>query len=225
MKKTAVISKFMRVSIKQMLENYYDIFELSEHPSLPRSVCTHPDMQMLLIGDELVCAQGCEFDKCTCVYAERELECKYPRDVGLNACLISGKLFANTNSLDRTVHEICRRRGIDILHVNQGYAKCSTLVLEKALISADIGIVKTAKCEGLDALLISPGGIGLDGYDYGFIGGASHYDAAINTVFFYGDISSHPDCEIICDFITSHGAKFVCADLNELYDYGGAVLI
>ena len=99
------------------------------------------------------------------------------------------------------------------------------MIGEKAVISADVGILKAAADHGLNTLHINPGGIRLDGYDYGFIGGASHFDEKLGLVFFYGDLSSHGDAARIVAFIKENGVKIICCDKEELTDYGGAVLI
>lgn len=225
MKRKAIVSVHMRDSIKCKLSEYYDIHELYELNSLPKPTAAHPDMQLLKFGDTLVRARGTKIPFAS-VESDKIPGDKYPRDVVLNACLAGDVLFAKVDSLDPAVKRICEEKGISIINVSQGYAKCSTLVISKnAVISADKGIVKAAACHGLDTLLITPGNIKLEGYDYGFIGGASHYDKDLNQVFFYGDISKHPDASQILSFIEENGAGFVCCDDGELTDYGGAVLL
>lgn len=225
MKRKAIVSVYMRDSIKRTLSDYYDIYELHELESFPKPTAAHPDMQLLRLGDTVVCAKGGEIP-----FATNESESipgeVYPDDVLLNACLVGKKLFAKEDTLDLKVKSICTEKGIDIVSVSQGYAKCSTLVIgDNAIICADTGIVKAAACHGLDTLLITPGNIRLDGYNYGFIGGASHYDEDLKLVFFYGDLSKHPDASRIMSFIKEKGADYVCCDKNELTDCGGAVLI
>ena len=62
------------------------------------------------------------------------------------------------------------------------------------------------------------------GFDYGFIGGCS---AKIgNTIFFFGNIKSHSDYEIIKTFIINHNSKLeILYESIPLTDIGGAVII
>jgi hypothetical protein len=95
-------------------------------------------------------------------------------------------------------------------------------VSENAVITADKNIARTAEAAGADALLIStaPEKIRLDGYDYGFIGGAS--GMLEDTVYFTGDISSHPDAERIAEFCKAHKKKkMISLSKETLCDVGG----
>ncbi|MBQ9121569.1 MAG: hypothetical protein IJY12_04305 [Clostridia bacterium] len=114
--------------------------------------------------------------------------CIYPHDIGLNALLVGDTLFCNAR---HTAPEILNC-GAEIVDVRQGYAACSTLVLsERTIVTADPSIARAAERKGLDVLAIRPGYVRLTGYNTGFIGGAT---AKIgNTVYFFGDPSSHPD--------------------------------
>ena len=120
----------------------------------------------------------------------------------------------------------CEENNIKTVNINQGYARCSTLVLnEKALITSDLSIEKALKKDGVEVLLISSGNIILDGYDYGFIGGASG-KIDENTVVFLGNVTNHPDYRRIENFCENHNIsiKIICKDM-PLTDIGGIVKI
>ena len=121
--------------------------------------------------------------------------------------------------------DYCKNNGIKTVNVNQGYARCSTLIVaQNAAITADKSIEKALKSNGAEALLISEGNIRLEGFDYGFIGGASCTDE--KTVYFFGNVKKHPDYEKIkafCDRYNSN-IEILCED-EPLTDIGGAVLI
>ena len=66
----------------------------------------------------------------------------------------------------------CEEKKLTYHAVKQGYAKCSTvLVNEQACITADTSIAAAVKQCGLDVLQIRPGFVELPGYPYGFLGG------------------------------------------------------
>ena len=92
-----------------------------------------------------------------------------------------------------------------LIDVRQGYTKCSTVVVdENSIITYDEGIVKAcAPYRDLDVLQIAPGFVRLDGFDTGFIGGAS--GRVGNEIIFNGDLFSHPDFNSIVSFIEKRG--------------------
>ena len=111
--------------------------------------------------------------------------------------------------------------GYETVNVSQGYAKCSTLLFDDALVTADTGIYRAAQERGIDALLIRPGYIGIEKYDTGFIGGAS---AKIEDgkIAVFGDIKKHSDGEKITQFIAQKGLKVISLGRGPLTDLGGA---
>ncbi len=231
MKTTLFVNHFMPDGmIKIIAQGYNRVIKIKENKNLPKPVALHPDMQILAIGENLIMTESLykalPFSYENVVFAKNEHTDVYPGDVGLNACLVGDYLIAREDTIDPALKEACIKEGITIIPTRQGYAKCSTLAIAtRGIISADTTIVSAAKEHGIDALLISSGHIRLDGYDCGFIGGASFYNENNDTVYFFGDIKYHPDCDRICEFISAHGAKIVCCADGVLYDYGCAVAI
>lgn len=74
-------------------------------------------------------------------------------------------------------------------------------------------------------LLISSGDIKLEGYDYGFIGGASG-KISDNTVVFFGNAEMHPCYSSIRELCLKNkiGIKILCKNM-PLTDVGGIVKI
>ena len=188
---------------------------LPPHPNLPSPVSSHPDMLLFFAPDAIFCTKSYyniatkELEEISRVYGapiqliDEEYGNKYPTDVLLNALPLGKQLFCNTKTVARELLEL----GLTSCHVNQGYAKCSTLPLgESALITSDASIAKKAADMGLEVLQIEAGHISLDGYDYGFIGGCASFAPRknIDTVFFYGDIAKHPDYNRIFEFCVLH---------------------
>ena len=150
----------------------------------------------------------------------------YPTDTAFNALVLGGKLFARLDTLAETVHICAKRHGLVPVNVHQGYARCSTLALGavNAAVTADAGMARTMEANGIDVLTIDAGHIALDGCEYGFIGGASFVDEATRCVFFFGNLSEHPDCERIKAFLAHHGYTSVSLG-GVLTDFGGAVIV
>jgi hypothetical protein len=70
-------------------------------------------------------------------------------------------------------------------------------------------------------LLIDKGHIQLQGFDYGFIGGASGRIG--DTIIFNGDITQHPDYEKIAAFIEDRDLKIKYFTEYPLEDIGSII--
>jgi len=118
--------------------------------------------------------------------------------------------------------------GLTPCHVNQGYTKCSVLPIgNHALITSDASIATAAKACEIDVLQICESHISLSGYDYGFIGGCASFAprGEMNTVFFCGDLSTHPDAKKIECFCTTHNLSIVNLSDSSLCDIGTIFMI
>ena len=175
----------------------------------------HADMQLLKIKDRIFTLENCA----------GKPERKYPYNVLLNCLYFNDKLYGKLTAVDDSVIAYCKQNGIETVNVNQGYTRCSTLVIaEKAAITADKSIEKALKNDGAEVLLISPRNIVLEGFDYGFIGGAGFADN--RTVYFFGDITKHPDFVKISAFTEKYNSKIeILCKKQPLTDIGGAVLL
>lgn len=144
---------------------------------------------------------------------------KYPSDILLNAAPIGKYLFGRISHLSRELIELSDELGLEKVDVAQGYARCSVCkVTDSAIITADASIARAAMKRDIDVLEISAGGIALDGYGYGFIGGASGNDG--DNVFFCGDVMMHRDGARITEFCRKHGKEPVSLSNEPLYDIG-----
>lgn len=156
-------------------------------------------------------------------YTYKKLKENYPDDVLLNAARVGKYLICNEKYTDNIILKETEEE--NTISVSQGYAKCSTLVVnEKSIITSDKGISKKAFNHGIDVLEIEQGHIILDGYNYGFIGGCG---ALIDKklMYFTGNINTHPNCNDIKEFLFKKDIKILCGTSNELIDVGSILPI
>jgi len=145
---------------------------------------------------------------------------RYPQDVAFNAIALGRTLYSLTKSTSVAITGIAMKEGLETVSVTQGYAACSTLALcDTHVITADKALAKKYKENGVSVTLISSGAISLCPYDYGFIGGTS--GVFEDTVYFAGDIDTHPDAKSIRAAISAHGMRVVSLTDGELCDIGG----
>ena len=207
-----------------------DVLTATGSGMLPAQTANHADMLCFSCGKGRgytydvslcaeLCARGYDFR-----VPEDPLGAEYPQDIKLNCLVIGRYIVANEKHIAPEIREWTQRSGIEMLSVRQGYARCSTLaVTSGAAITADRGIAAVLRQCGVDVLEITPGHIRLDGYDYGFIGGASAVFG--DTVLFCGDPYTHPCGRDIVRFIERHGAHVETTARHELLDFGSCVTV
>ena len=188
----------------------------------------HADMQCLILDDTAFVLACCKqladalSKNYHVVLCGDNISGTYPENVGLNAIVLGNRLICRVPSLDSKVKEYCINHGYELIHVNQGYAKCSCAVVsDNAIITADNGIYHSLRELNIDVLKIEEGGVRLEGASCGFIGGAGGYDSNSRTLYFCGNIRLHPDYDKISPFCEQHGTKLVSLTEDVLTDIGG----
>lgn len=157
--------------------------------------------------------------------AEVTLGKEYPRDVALNVLRLGRYAFGRRDAACSKLLEHLYSRGITFVDVRQGYAKCSVCVVsETAAITADTGLASAMERVGVDVLRIAPGGVELDGYDTGFIGGATGLLAS-DVLAFTGRLESHPDATRIREFLAAKNVRPLELTEAPLFDVGSVLPI
>lgn len=206
---------------------------LEPAPDLPGGIAPHADMSVLHLGGNslLIASELFEYapesiEKLRTLGAEllsaqERRDSKYPNDCGLNVCVIGNSVVLNQKTADKAVKE--QLSNYEYINVAQGYARCSVCVVdESSVITADRGIAREMKMAGFSVLEISPGYIELEGYDYGFIGGAS-VKLSRELLAFTGRLDKHPDRERILEFLMRRGVAPCFLSDKLIFDAGGAI--
>lgn len=168
-------------------------------------------------------------------YNIRQINClqnadfiRYPDDCKLNFEVCGDKIIGNFKNSADEITEIAEKYDLKRINVKQGYAACNICVVsENSIITEDEGIAKECLKHGMDVLLLNQKEVKLDGYENGFIGGASfNYEIdGIKNVFFFGDIKKHSEYIQIKDFCDKYNVNIISLSNEKLYDFGGAVVI
>lgn len=220
---------------KNSLESFgYNIIELPPFHALGEPVAAHPDMLLGFVADRMhvhsgyykIAQQEIESimslsdrlnDLCIC---DDVISNRYPNDILMNFFICGEYLIGKTDSIAESAKQYALSCGLKLLNVRQGYAKCSSCLFEDSVITADEGIYNSLKDKKINALRISSGSVKLKDFDYGFIGGASGYDAKARTLFFCGNITRHTDWAAISEFCFKAEINVVSLSDEPLYDYG-----
>lgn len=149
----------------------------------------------------------------------------YPLDAQINICCVGNYYIHNPKVSDQAIISRLEKQGRVGISCRQGYCKCSVCIVdENSVICADKGISAACKAVGIDVLEIQPGFIELDGFDYGFIGGAS-FKLSSDILAFTGSLAGHPDKHRIFDFLELCGVTPVFLTDKPIFDIGSAVIL
>lgn len=216
--------------VKSALESMgISVLEVPAHPALDLRMASHADMQIHDMGQgRIVAVKGANdliknLERLGFYVEEQELDEKYPNDIALNCFYIGKHLYCKTNNTSEILLNNYHSIGIEVVNVNQGYAKCSVCIVNSnSIITADISIAKAAMLRGTDVLIIQSGEILLDGYDTGFIGGCCGLISQ-DKLAFSGRISQHPDYIQIRNFCARCKVEIIELTNQPLIDIGGII--
>lgn len=194
-------------------------------------ICSHPDIQIFVHNNSVFTHPAISKDVvkslenyCNVNICSTELNNKYPLDIAYNIVCIGNIAIHKAKCTPPEIKKYFTDNNINLINTNQGYSKCSTLIVDdKSIITADKSIHKIAVANEIDSLLITPGFIDLPGYKQGFIGGAS--GCFKKTILLTGKIDHHPDCDIIIDFIKKRDLSISYLSQNPIIDIGSILII
>lgn len=143
---------------------------------------------------------------------------EYPLDASLCALPLGDAVYHNAKICDELIVQSTSR----FENIKQGYAKCAVCpVSSDAAITADKGVARVLEKNGVRVLQVLPGGIMLDGFDEGFIGGAA-FKIAPDVLAFTGSLDLHPDKEKIEEFLSECGVRPEYLTAGQAFDIGSA---
>lgn len=178
-----------------------------------------PHLRQSRFADRLI-AMGFALD-----YPDISQSATYPGDAQLNVCICGKYAACNLSIVPAEIVSNLIASGFEIIDCRQGYARCSVcIVTEGAIITADRGVEAVAREAGLDVLLIEPGYIALDGFDYGFIGGSS-FKISRGKLAFTGSLDEHPNKNDILRFLKAHEVEAVYLTERPIFDIGSGIPI
>ena len=227
MERIILISCDAPTCLLNILSRYGEVRKLPHFSLLPEPVCSHGDMLTFFSRKEnvLFVPQG-YYEEHKNVFEDIRVEPidevtgkEYPRDIYLDALPVGEYLLCKST---HTAEKI--KAGRRIINVKQGYARCSVCLLgQEGAITADKGLKTALEELGIPVMMIQSGNILLDGYSYGFIGGASL--VIDKNVIFFGNVARHPEGERILEFVRSYGYTAEYPEEMTITDLGSAAVI
>jgi len=143
----------------------------------------HPDMVIHPIDFKTFVVAPNVYDYYRNVLAEKSIKvikggktlCRnYPEDIAYNEARIGRYAVHNLQHTDQVLKYYLEEAGIEFIHVNQGYTKCSTsAVNDNKALTSDYTLHEKLKSYNIDCMFINPEVVRLKGYNHGFIGGCT----------------------------------------------------
>lgn len=227
-----------QLAVKAMKANGYHVFCIPPLSGLNPIEGTHPDMQFCRIADhDFICASGMDrnafftlnYGGLRLFEGNTKLSEKYPYNIAYNVLIVGMLFFHNLHYTDPILFEALKTRGYTPVHVNQGYAACSSTALQKAngevlVMTGDAGMrdacqnagIQVIWCEGIE-------NVSLEGYDHGFVGGCCGRDG--QKLYTCGRIEdTFENASEIMDRIEKAGIEVVSLCSGKLEDIGGIII-
>lgn len=241
MTKYAVVDFRMRKVEKEYIASLgYEIIENRFNINTYDEISAHTDIYYLKVGDVVFSAPEKKgltpFNTVSCTTQIGE---KYPLDIPYNVCIVGKNAIHNFKHTDSIVKFYLERHGYNMIQVEQGYANCSTVVLDDtSCITSDIGVARALMDAGIDTLYVCEPDIKLkkrtntifkdeermsfeDSSMQGFIGGAMARLG--DTVIVFGDIENLVNANKIKKFVEKKGLKLHSFEGLDVVDYGGVL--
>ncbi|SNX55002.1 hypothetical protein SAMN05660242_2780 [Thermoanaerobacterium sp. RBIITD] len=203
-----------------------------KHNFLYEAISYHPDIILHNAGDgDIVVAPGLSSNfisnlkslNLNVVFGHNILCRNYPGNIAYNVARLGNYAFHNLRYTDPVLRNILEKKGVKFIDVRQGYTKCNIAIIDEySFITSDMGIYKIATKNGFDCLLIEQGDIRLEGFDYGFIGGASGLISK-DVFCITGDIKYHRNHRKIIDFLKYKNKELIFLTSNQIKDIGSII--
>lgn len=229
--KSVLISESANTIIKEYLKNLkYSIIEIKKTTAVYEAVSGHPDIYVCKMGKEIIVAkeqlpfikQSLDQNNITYLEGEASLGFKYPENIRYNVVQMGNNLIHNIKYTDKVLLKKAEEHDLKLYHVKQGYTKCNLVIVdENSAITSDEGLCKALQTIEIDVLLVQKGFVKLEGFDYGFLGGAC--GRIDNTIFFNGNLENHPDFKKIQEFIKSKSVNLKYFEKYPLEDIGSII--
>ena len=213
----------------EKLKKYGQVVRTKANKSVLKGLDTHPDILVhpLPNGELLVDRDNLDYYKE--IFKDKKIipSCsslseKYPGDIHLNAFAFKKIFIHNLKHTDQVILDHYKMAGYELINIRQGYAKCSCLVTEDFVITSDGGIYESLK-DLIPIYKIDHGGIKLQNFNYGFIGGAS--GVLGKKIFFTGDFSHHSSHEEILKIVSKYDYEIEILSKDPIEDFGSIYFI
>ncbi len=189
------------------------------------AIAGHPDVFMA-VGESLILAPNCpqkikdELASIPHQFGTQKIGTSLQDSTPYN-CVITKQFFIHKKEYtDSSILAL----GKQCIDVPQAYTRCNTIeIAPNTFITSDKAIHQSLCEHNCNSLYVTPNGIQLPPYKYGFIGGCMGKFG--DTLYINGSLTQHAQGETIRHYCTQHHLSFVELHSRELYDGGGIFIL
>jgi len=223
-----IIDKRAPVEAKERLAAFGEVAELETRGVVPEPLSGHPDIFICRVGETYAVApqlpsgilqamrkRNAEIVEGTAIGHE------YPACAAYNALATDKYLICNPPAVDPAIIDLAK--GLTLIPVRQGFARCSAIQVGEGFITSDSGIFRKLCDLRVSALYVDPAGIQLPGYEYGLFGGCC--GTHNRTLFILGSLDFFREGERVKSYAASQGVAIVELVSGPLFDGGGLFFI
>lgn len=224
-----IVDKKMPEAMINNLKQYGTVYRSIEVNTQDKSINSHPDLQIHFISNEtaITAPEVYEYYKSILPHTiniEKGISSigfTYPQNCAYNIVRLGRTVICNTMHAEKTILDYYNENGYRIINVKQGYTKCNVCpIADDSFITEDSGICKTVRntADDIKVYLLTPGSVRLDGFEYGFIGGASGWCG--DNILLCGSVPKNKELKKIID---KAKLKIITLSEKELYDFGSII--
>ncbi len=224
------LSELADIAFIEYMKTKGTVILVPEDVRFDPGIRSHPDLILSVIDDTLVIdphAHQNIFNQLDAlgipyVMGTSRLSGVYPGDIPYNAVITKEFIIHNPEYTDSLLFTHSKYTNKHLIPVKQGYTKCSTVVVnDNSIITGDPGIYQCSK-DLMNVLFIQSGHVVLEGFDTGFLGGASA--SFQDSILFHGDLSKHPDYLRIKAFVEAADKEVIYFKEFPLTDIGSVLI-
>jgi hypothetical protein len=225
----AIIDKRVSATIKNNLKKYAEVIEFQTDNITYNAISGHPDIFFTKVDNILYIPLNLpekyikilEDYKISYHIINEKIGANYPQTAILNIASNEKFIIHNRNITPREI--INNHQQKKIIHVKQGYTRCSLIPLEYFFITNDIGIYNQLIKNELKTILVSNENIQIEYYDKGFIGGTTGIIG--NIIFFTGSLKHYSWGKKLRKYIEQQNFEIIELSNEKLLDCGTIILI
>ncbi len=230
---TSVICDYRIPSeMKEKLSEQYEVVSFSAKGLVEANLDGHPDIFIAKLSEIYIIAPNIPSvyidvfnnKNINWKFGENPVEFSYSKIASYNVSVSEKYVLCNTKICEQTILKMLPNH--KIIHVNQGFCRCSTLTLKNdVFITSDPGIEKTLRKNGVSVHFYSSETIRLDGYKNGLLGGCFGVDEKTNSIIIAGNLRFLKDGERLKSIFFDLDYTILELSDSSLTDVGGLFVL
>ena len=226
--------------LQRLLSFGFNLIPTEKVSSLYEAVDGHPDLQFFRIEKKVIAHQGlCKNQMellsklgASIILGNSSLSLPYPKNIPYNALLSPDLFMHRLDSTDpiilNEIQELKKSKDISLVNVRQGYSRCScAYVGNNSYITEDIVMTERLLALGKQVFYQKHSNVYLEGFDFGFIGGAISLISihGEELVLISGSLDSYFYGKELKEFLKRRNIRYECIGEGKLMDRGTIISI